>query len=76
MRWHISNDHNNTPIIKNSDGRIICIMPRVNNGAEAYERTANAELIIRAADIQEAAFDMLHHPYSEEAREKLKKVLE
>lgn len=46
-KWHIYNDGNGGPTIRDEKQRIVCIMPMVNTAAEIYQRTAEADEIVR-----------------------------
>ena len=53
MKWHLSNEANGGPTIRDETGRIVCIMPMVNTAAEAIRRTAEADAIIKDHNIVE-----------------------
>lgn len=50
MKWHLHNEANGGPTVRDETGLIMFILPMVNTAAEAYQRTARAEAIIKAHD--------------------------
>ena len=50
-RWRIQHDGDETPVIREGDGRIVLRFARCNTVAEAYERAADADLCLAAPDM-------------------------
>lgn len=70
-RWRVQPDHNGCPVIRRKgqgDGEIVCYFLLVNDAKQAYQRTADADLIVAAPELLEAARDVLERPCDQTRR--------